>query len=332
MSPPSPVARRKGLRAKSPRADQRASRRSPPAPRPLEPPADAQRTVRLRVGFAILLAGCGVWSYWPTLENLVSTWIRVPDYAHGFLVIPLAAYFLFIHRDRFPGFNASSPWLAVGLMFLSLALRHAGDVFYYTFLDGWSLLPWIAAVCALLGGIPLLRWCWPSLLFLVFMIPLPFSLETDLSGPLQRIATLFSTQILQFLGRPAFAEGNVIQLGDQRLEVAQACSGLRLFLGIVALTYAYVVVLRRPLWEKLVLIAATAPIAIAANVWRIVTTGLLYELLPGPAAHDWIHKGAGWAMILFAAGLFWLLLAYLRRLIKEEHVMDMGDVVKLSRV
>ena len=332
MSPPSPVARRKGLRAKLPRADQRASHKSPPAPQPTAPSADALASAQLRVAFAILLAGCGIWSYWPTLENLVTTWIRVADYAHGFLVIPLAVYFLFIHRDSFPGFSASSPWLAIGFLILSLALRHAGDFFHYTFLDGWSLLPWVAALCALLGGIPLLRWCWPSLLFLVFMVPLPFSLETELSGPLQRIATMISTQILQFLGRPAFAEGNVIQLGDQRLEVAQACSGLRLFLGIVALTYAYVVVLRRPLWEKLVLIVATAPIAIAANVGRIVATGLLYELLPGPAAHAWIHDGAGWAMILFAAGLFWLLLVYLRKLVKEEQVMDMVDVVKLSRV
>ncbi len=286
----------------------------------------------MRVAFALLLAGCGIWSYWPTFTSLAAAWIRVADYAHGFLVVPLAAYFLWVHRGRFPGLASTSPWLAIGFLILSLTLRHAGDVLYFTFLDGWSLLPWLAALCAVLGGVPLLRWCWPSLLFLIFMIPLPFSLETDLSGPLQQIATVLSTQTLQFLGRPAFAEGNVIQLGDQRLEVAQACCGLRLFLGIVALTYAYVVVLRRPLWEKLVLIAATAPIAIAANVGRIVTTGLLYELLPGPAARAWIHDAAGWAMILFAAALFWLLLSYLRRLVTEQEVMEMADVVKLARV
>jgi exosortase len=290
-------------------------------------------TAQWRIAFALLLAACGIWSYWPTLANLVRVWSSVTDYAHGFLVLPLALYFLWVRRDRFPGLSESSPLIAAGLLVASLVLRHAGDAFYFTFLDGWSLVPWAAAVCACLGGVPLLRWCGPSLVFLLFMVPLPFSLEHDLSGPLQRLATLLSTHTLQFLGQPGFAEGNVIVLGQQRLEVAQACSGLRLFMGIVALTYAYVVVLRRPLWEKLVLIAAAVPIAILANAARIVASGLLYQqLLPGPAARAWIHDGAGWGMILLAAGLFWLLLWYLRRLVKEEEVMDMTAVVKHCRV
>ncbi|HZN35736.1 MAG TPA: exosortase/archaeosortase family protein [Pirellulaceae bacterium] len=279
-----------------------------------------------------MLLVCGIWSYWPSLVNLVGIWSRVVDYAHGFFVIPLALYFLWVRRDRYPGCRESSPLLALAFLCLSLALRHVGDAFYFAFLDGWSLVPWAASVCALLGGRPLLRWCWPSLLFLLFMVPLPFSLENNLSGPLQRVATVLSTQALQFLGQPGFAEGNVIVLGDQRLEVAQACSGLRLFVGIVALTYAYVVVLRRPLWEKVALIAAAPAIAIVSNAARIVVTGLLCRLLlPGPTARAWIHDGSGWVMILLAAGLFWLWLRYLKLLVKEEEVMDMMAVVKQCR-
>jgi exosortase len=289
--------------------------------------------VQWRIAFAVLLAACGIWSYWPTLANLVRVWSNVSDYAHGFLVLPLALFFLWVRRDRFPGWGESSPLLAVGLLGLSLVLRHAGDAFYFAFLDGWSLVPWAAAVIAFLGGWPLLAWCGPSLVFLLFMVPLPFSLEYELSDPLQRLATLLATCTLQFLGQPGFAEGTVIVLGQQRLEVAQACSGLRLFMGIVALTYAYVVVVQRPLWEKLVLIAAAAPIAILANAARVVATGLLYQQLqPGPAVRAWIHDGAGWGMLALAAGMFWLLLWYLRRLVREEEVMDMAALVKQCRV
>lgn len=335
MTTHSPIAERRAKRAKTTALRPRNTATSPRSPQPAaESASTSQATAtRTQIVVALLLAACGLWSYWPTLVGLVTTWSRVSDYAHGFFVVPLSLYFLWIHRHSFPGLRASSPGLAVALLLLSLALRHAGDAFYFTFLDGWSLLPWVAAVCALLGGLPLLRWCWPSVVFLVFMIPLPFSLENDLSGPLQRIATVLSTHTLQFLGQPGFAEGNVIVLGHQRLEIAQACSGLRLFLGIVALTYAYVVVIRRPLWEKFVLIAATVPIAIVANAARIVATGVLYQqFLPGPAARASIHDAAGWAMILFAAGLFGSLLWYLKRLIKEEEILDMSAVVKQCRV
>ncbi len=287
-------------------------------------------TLRLLTA-GILFAG-GLWSYAPTLQSLAETWLRVADYSHGFLVVPLAIYFLWIRRDTFPGLASTSWLLAMGLLAISVAMRHAGDAFFFTFLDGWSILPWMAALVALIGGRPLLAWSWPAILFLAFMVPLPFSVEHELSGPLQRMATVLSTAILQFLGQPAFAEGNIILLGDVRLEVAQACSGLRLFVGIVAITYAYVAIIRRPWWEKLLLVAAAAPIAIGANVARIVATGLLYQVLHDEHSRNWIHDSAGWAMVLVAAGGFSLLLWYLRRLIKEEQVMDMTAVVKQARV
>jgi exosortase len=272
-----------------------------------------------------------VWSYWPTVAKLAETWSRVADYSHGYFVLPLAVVFLGLNRRSFPGLSASSPLLAMGLLAMSLALRHAGDFFFIAALDGWSIIPWAAALAAIIGGWPVLRWSWPAILFLIFMVPLPYSLEYELSGPLQRIATLGSTAILQFLGQPAFDEGNVILLGNVRLEVAQACSGLRLFVGIVALTYALVTILRRPWWENLLLIAATAPIAIVANIARIVVTGLVYRYVANESARHWIHDSAGWGMVLFAAALFGLLLWYVRRLVKEEQIMDMSTIVKHSR-
>ncbi len=286
--------------------------------------------LRLAV-LAALLAG-GLWSYWPTILNLADTWYRVPDYSHGFFIVPFALCFLWLRRDTYPGLAESAPWLALGLLGASLVLRHAGDAFFFTFLDGWSLVPWVAALVAIVGGRPLLAWSWPSVVFLIFMVPLPFSIEYELSAPLQRIATVASTAVLQFLGQPAFAEGNRILLGDMRpLEVAQACSGLRLFMFIIVLTYAFVTMIRRPWWEKMILILAAAPVAIASNVARIVVTGLLFKVVPVDS-HETIHNYAGYAMAFFAAVMFSLLLGYLRLLVKEEEVMDMTAVVKQCRV
>jgi exosortase len=281
---------------------------------------------RIVLGFTVLVAGA--WVYWPTLMELVTAWEREPDYSHGYLVTPIAILFLWMRRGSFPGLGASS--LAVGLSLLAVALliRACDALFFLRFLDGYSLLPWLAAVVALLLGTRMLVWALPSIGFLFFMIPIPFSAETALSHPLQRIATKLSCTALQLLGQPAFAEGNTIQLGSHQLEIAQACSGLRLFVSVVALAYCYVVLVRRSWWEKLLLVAAVAPIAILTNSLRIVATGLLYEYSTSEIGRRFAHDFAGWAMIPVAAALFAAVLWYLARLFEEEEVVEMAALVR----
>lgn len=285
-----------------------------------------------RGALAAILLAAGVWSYLPTLWTLAQTWARVTDYWHGHFVLPLALCILWARRDRYPGLASTAPLTAVLLLALSLGLRHAGDAFFFTFLDGWSILPWAAAVAALIGGWPLLKWCSPAIAFLIFLVPLPFSLEDQLSGPLQRTATVISTATLQFLGQGAFAEGNVILLGDEKLEVANACSGLRLFTGIVCVTCAFLFIIRRPWWEKAALVVAAAPVAILANSMRIVVTGLVWQTTTDQTIRQWLHDSTGVGMLVFAAAAFWLLLRYFRCLVQEEREMDMSAVVKQMRV
>lgn len=292
--------------------------------------ADVSSRGKLGVALACLLVG--IVAYWPTLTQLVNTWNKEPDYSHGYLVVPLAALFMWVRRGSYPGLAASSPVLAIGLLATSLALRFVGARYFFTFMDGWSIVPWAAALVAAVGGWPLLKWSLPSVGFLIFMVPLPFRLEGQLSAPLQQIATKLSTTTLQMLGHPAFSEGNVILIGDEKLEVAQACSGLRLFVSVLALTYAYITVISRPWWEKLMLALAAVPIAIIANMARIVATGLLYECTKSEWARKLAHDSAGWGMILFAAAAFGLLLWYLKHLIVEEETVEIDSIVRRTAV
>lgn len=288
--------------------------------------------VAWRLWFVVAVLALGVWSYWPTLVELVQTWNREPDYSHGFLVLPLSVYFLWTRRATFPGLSSTSPVIAVGLLVVAVALRLIGANFFYTFLDGWSLLPWIAAVVAAAGGRRLLWWCLPSICFLFFMIPLPFSIEGQLSHPLQRIATKISCAWLQVCGLPAFASGNVILLDQERFEVAQACSGLRLFVSILALTYAYIVVINRPLWEKAGLALVAVPVAIVANSGRIVATAMLYQLTESESIRQIAHDSAGWATIAFAAAMLWTILRYFRCIVREEEQLDVVSLVRESAI
>ena len=133
---------------------------------------------------------------------------------------------------------------------------------------------------------------------------------------------------LQILGQPAIAEGNTILVGDNHLEIAQACSGLRLFVSILALAFVYLMLVRRAWWEKLLLLASVVPIAIIANSARIIATGLLYEFSSSEAAKHFSHDFSGWAMIPLAALLFWIVLWYLGKLFREQEQLDIGSLIR----
>ncbi|MFV2069809.1 MAG: exosortase/archaeosortase family protein [Pirellulales bacterium] len=137
-----------------------------------------------------------------------------------------------------------------------------------------------------------------------------------------------SAWTLQSLGQPVLAKGNTILLGEHQLEVEQACSGLRIFVGIGALAFAYVIVVRRTWWEKLLLLLSALPIALLANSARIVVTGLLYQLVSGEAARTFSHDVAGWVMIPFAAALFGVVLWCVGKLTREIELVDVSAVIQ----
>ena len=279
-----------------------------------------------------LLTGGFIWAYWPTLAGLVAVWDSQPDYSHGYFVAPLAIYFLWARRDRFPGAAEGIAWAGLILVAASIGMRVFSAQFYMAAIDGWSIMLWVGGVVWLLWGRRVFWWSLPSIAFLWFMVPLPYRVERWLSLPLQRVATKLSCWTLQLLGQPALGQGNTIHLGEHQLEVEQACSGLRIFVGIVALAFAYIIIVRRPWWEKALLLVSVVPIALVANATRIVGMGLLCQLVSGEAGKHFAHDFSGYVMIPFAAGLFALVLWYLGKLVQEVEVVDVAASIRRQRI
>jgi exosortase len=274
------------------------------------------------------LAAIFLWGYWSTLGTLVHAWNHQPDYSHGFLVPGLAALLLWAARDSFPGVRLHAAWGGLALILVSMILRAAAGYYYLPQVDAWSMPLWIAGVVWLFGGWQVARWSLPAILFLYFMVPLPYRLERLLSLPLQSVATKLSTWTLQCLCQPAIAEGHTIHIGAHRLEVEEACSGLRMLVGVSALAVAYTLLIRNSWLERALLLASVVPVALAANAARIAATGLLYQYVSSHAGKRFSHDFAGWAMILIAVGLFGAVLWYLRHLLPERETMQMGELLR----
>jgi exosortase len=261
---------------------------------------------------------CLAWAFWPTFVELVVTWKTSPQYSHGFLVPVFAAFLLWTRRDRLPA--AASPddvrFRAAGaaVLLLGVAVRLMGTYWFFNSADAISILPCVAGVVLLVGGRDVWRWAWPGVLFLAFMIPLPFRVANALSEPLQRLATVSSTFVMQTLGLPALAEGNVILLNEHLIGIVEACSGLRMLVVFFALSTAMVLVVRRHWVDRVIILLSAAPIAVISNILRVTVTGVMYDLGYSEMASHFFHDVAGWLMMPLALGMLWAELWFLGKL------------------
>jgi exosortase len=262
---------------------------------------------------------------------MAERWSGDPRYAHGYLVPMFSLALLWMRREQFLGETfRPSTW---GLAFIALgaAIQLAGAYFITHSIEGFALLAYLAALALLVGGWPAFRWSWPAILFLAFMIPLPWRLENALGPPLQWLATLASTYTLQALGFMAFSEGNVIQLNDARIGVVEACSGLTMLITFIALSTGIAAMVKRPLLDRIVLVLSAIPVALVANIARITLTGVLHETVGGQVADRFYHDLAGWVMIPFALILYWCEIWILSHILVETTI-DAPMVVGLARV
>jgi exosortase len=269
------------------------------------------RQALLMAGLLLLLFGV----YLPTIGELGSRWATSSEYSHGVLVPGFALALVWLRREKVAAVTAGWNGWGIVLLLLGGLLRLLSAHIYFDWLDAFSLLPSLAGVAVFCGGWAALRWSWPAIAFLIFMIPLPYRLEVGLGFPLQRIATLSSTYILQTLGLPALAEGNVVLLTETRLGIIDACSGLSMLLSFFALSTAVVLLIHRPLWERAIILISAVPIGVAANVTRIACTGILHETAGHDLADLVFHDLAGWLMMPLGLALLWLEMRILNRLL-----------------
>jgi exosortase len=253
------------------------------------------------VGMA-LIGAVIVATNFATIAYLVDRWSRDPDYSHGFLVPFFSGWLLWKRRGLIVSLAepVRGRWLGMVLLVSSAVLRLFAVYFEFLLPGAVALIVCVAGVPVLIGGFAALRWAWPAIVFLFFMVPLPGFLAGRLSGPLQHVATLCSTYVLQTIGISAISSGNVIWLSHGQIGVEEACNGLRMLVLFGAVTTAAVFLLPITNWEKVCLLVSSVGIAIAANIFRISITGVALEIVGAELGHKIFHDLAGWIMLPLA--------------------------------
>jgi len=279
--------------------------------------------------FGVFVAAL-TWGYWNMLKYTSSFWDN-PLYSHGW-IIPLFCGYLFWQRRRKLSQVASSErWIGLAVLVASLLSRLYFSNYDINPLDRASYIFALLGVTLLVGGFSMLRWAGPPLAFLVFMFPLPSVLENSVLWGLQRVAAISSTWTLQLLGIPALREGSKIVIDQLPLDVADACSGLRMSTIFGAMSVALAMLIHRPWWDRLVLLLTAIPVALFTNVIRITVTALLYLAFPeSEAVKHYVHDWAGLAMMPIAMGILWLELQLLHKITvpidMEEEYASFGTI------
>jgi exosortase len=231
--------------------------------------------------------------YLPVLYYMGLHWSQVEDYSHGFLIAPLAGYFIWERRNKLARAPIETDWwglVPLALGSATLAIGRLGSELMNLRVS--FVLSLIGLVLLLLGR-KIFRVIAFPLLFLFLMVPLPQSLVNVVAFPLQLIAADMAVNALYFLGIPALREGNIIHLANSQLFVAEACSGLRSLMALITLGVVFAYFFRKSFVERVIIVLSAIPIAILVNSFRVALTGILTHNFGQAAADGVIHTTEG---------------------------------------
>ena len=247
------------------------------------------------------------------LAGLAAAWAR-PEYSHG-PVIPVLSFYMFLHELKgVPPAPAGNRWPGVAVIGLGLGLALVGNLVQINDLAFYALIVWTFGLVLVGFGARRGLVFWPSVLHLVFMLPLPQFLYWQVSTSLQFVSSEIGVALVRAMGVPVYLEGNVIDLGIYQLQVAEACSGLRYLFPIMSFTYVFAVLYRGPVWHKLVLLVSAVPLAVLMNSLRIGVIGLLVDRHGIAQAEGFLHVFEGWVIFLLCIAILFLMAKAMQRL------------------
>lgn len=259
------------------------------------------------------------------INKIVGQWSD-PSWSHGFIIPLFSLYFLLQAKNEILNLKPASSYL--GFFFLICGLLfYAFNLLYlhFGYLGPTSMIATLGAIILFLGGWKLVRYTWLPVAFLIFAVPLPDRFYRSITIPMRIWAASAASTLLSMVkGLNATASGVIIDVYykgkhmEPPLDVAEACSGMRLLLAFIALGVAMAYLHKRPIWQRLVLLASTVPIAILCNIIRVTVTGFIHILIGPKYSQGIYHDMLGMLMLPLAFGFYGFLAWFMSNLIVEE--------------
>jgi exosortase len=257
----------------------------------------------------ILFAGL----YYRVFPPMVMQWYGDENYSHGFIVPVIAGYFLYLNLGKLKESRVLPSNFGIVVIIFALIQLTIGYVGTEFFSMRLSIVVLLSGIVLYLFGKDVLKVMSLPIGYLFFMVPLPYIVYDSIAFPLKLFVAKYSVIFLKLIGISVWRDGNIIMLSNTVLEVADACSGIRSLMSLLALSVAFAYLSQDSFVKRIIVILSAIPIAIFANGVRVIVTGILAQHWGAKAAEGFFHEFAGLAVFGVAVVMLLLTGALLRR-------------------
>lgn len=278
--------------------------------------------------FMLLVATMLTVMFFDGLSELVRVWDKYEEYSYGYIIPFITLFLIWQRKDRLEQLELPGSWLGLPLAVMGVALFVVGNLSTLYLLVQYAFLILLTGLALAFTGRDGFRLIRTPLLLLIFMVPLPAFLFQELSQQLQLVSSVIGVGFIRLFGISVFLEGNVIDLGSFKLQVVEACSGLRYLFPLMTLGFIAAYFFQGPFWKRAVIFLSTIPITVFMNSLRIGVIGILVEYWGKSMAEGFLHDFEGWAVFMASTGVLilemWALARFSaqRRSLQETFGLD----------
>jgi len=240
------------------------------------------------------------------MKEMLRFWETREEYSHGYLIPVIAAFLIWQKSDILRSRVFSGSWLGVLLVLVGITFIYIGSLTTIAVIGQYGfLIAFVGLVLSYVGWNGLKPILIP-LLFLAFMIPFPGFFLNNLSSQLQLISSEIGVAVIRAFDISVYLEGNVIDLGNYKLQVVEACSGLNYLFPLMSLAFITAYFFKAPFWQRAVIFLSSMPITVFMNSFRIGVIGVLVEYGGVEQAEGFLHDFEGWIIFMACMALLFI--------------------------
>jgi len=278
---------------------------------------------------AVIAAILIIVAYSAAIGELLRVWGVREEYSYGYMIPFIAAFLVWQRKDLLERINFSGSWFGVVLTLIGSFIYIVGELSTLYLLVQYSMIIMVLGLALALTGWPAFRIIFVPLMFLIFMIPLPQFLLGEISQQLQFISSEIGVAVIRAFGISVYLEGNVIDLGVLKLQVVEACSGLRYLFPLMTLGFMAAYFFNGAMWKRVVIFVSTIPITVFMNSFRIGAIGVMAEYWDIEVAEGFLHDFEGWIIFMACLGVLLAEMWFLARIGPEKKPLSVAFGITL---
>jgi len=236
-------------------------------------------------------------SFGEGISEIIRSWER-EEYSYGYMIPFIAAFLVWQQKDRLEKLPFPGSWFGVVGVLLGIVVYFIGSLSAVVDIQAYGFILCVLGLVHSYTGSKAFRLIAIPLAVLLFMVPLPGFLYQSLSNDLQLISSKIGVWFIRLFDISVYLEGNVIDLGVYKLQVVEACSGLRYLFPLTALSFIAAYLFKVSLWKRALVFFSSIPITVLMNSFRIGAIGVTVEYWGVEMAEGFLHDFEGWIVFM----------------------------------